>query len=169
MCLGTDILNVHRNSDDIKRLVVLLYIRYSNFFCHFMTWHLGSKWDRVATALRNDYYTSEVKPHVTEISRICRDIESHARLIAQRQINDTGELVQSLNQRVEIGFEQVYCDGLKWKEHLDERLREFKQLLLGQHSHRNVAAMAEHHMYDADLATATCKSALIFLSYAILA
>lgn len=158
MCLGTAILNVHKRSDAIKKLVVLLYIRYSNFFCHFMTWHLGSSWDRIKTTLKNDYYTSEVKPHVTDIVDICKRIESQARLISQSQVQATSDILQTLDDRVKSLYEQTRLHQHILGEHLDQRLQELKELIIGELSHNNVVAMAEHQMYDANVAKATCKS-----------
>lgn len=125
-----------------------------------MTWHLGSSWDRIKTTLRNEYYTSEVRPHVREISKICERIESQARLISQHQLQITSERVQKLGIRFEIVLEQAMSDQRVMADDVDKRLQELKELIIGQCSHNNVAAMAEQQMYDADLANAAGKSLL---------
>lgn len=156
MCLGTAILNVHKTSDTIKKLVVLLYIQYSKFFCHFMTWHLGSSWHRIKTALRNDYCSREVKPHVEEIRDTCRRIESQASLISQQHLQVMSERVLNLGNRFENGLEML-------GEYVDQRLQVWGELILGQCSHNNVAAMADRHMYDDDLADVAGKSHSTYL------
>lgn len=163
MCLSTAISRVHRSSESIKRLVVLLYIRYSKFFCHFMQWHLGSRWERIKASLRNDFYIKEVTPQVADIRNICSRIKDHAQLLSQREAQITGDRVLQLHNQNKLDHEQRIFQGRMMLERLDKhdaKLKELVELIIGYHCHQNAAAMAEHHMYDIDVASARCKCIL---------
>lgn len=158
MCFSTAMLRIHATGD-IKQLVILLYIKYSKFFCHLMTWYLGSHWSRIKTALRNDFYTKEVKQKVMEINDITKRIERQALLISQRQAQISDERHQRMHEAVKSLLEKTEHQD-KTLEHAHEKLDVVVQLLLGQLGHDQIAALAERKMHDADVADAIRECAL---------
>lgn len=94
----------------MKHLVILLYVRYSKFLCHAMTWY-QSKWGRFKAAMDQNYYSREVQDKVNGIKDVVREIEREASLENQGILGETHEAVTHLEHMVaEIRRQNVIAD-----------------------------------------------------------
>ncbi|KAL1854478.1 hypothetical protein Daus18300_011399 [Diaporthe australafricana] len=66
-------------TDRMKKLVILLYVRYAKFLCHAMNWY-HSKWGRFKAAMDQSFYTREIRQKVNEVKDVVKDIEREASL-----------------------------------------------------------------------------------------
>lgn len=99
-------------------------------------------------------------PQVTDIRDICSRIKDHAQLITQRQAKITDERVLQLHNQYKLDHQQRIFQGRMLMERFekqDAKLKELTELIVGYHCHQNIAAMAEHHIYDVDVVSALRK------------
>ena len=79
----------------MKKLVVMLYLKYFRFLCHAMDW-LTSRSKRFKAALNQNFYNRQVEEKVVEIKSIVAKIQQEASLQTQGVIEATHSQVMNL-------------------------------------------------------------------------
>ena len=79
----------------MKKLVVVLYLKYFKFLCHTMDW-LTSRLKRFKAALNQNFYNRQVEERVLEIKSIVTKIQQEASLQTQGVIEATHSQVMNL-------------------------------------------------------------------------
>ncbi|KAG6356460.1 hypothetical protein INS49_015848 [Diaporthe citri] len=129
-------------TDRMKQLVILLYIRYSKFLCHAMTWY-HSRWGRFKAAMDQSYYGREVREKVNRIKDVVKDIEREASLETQGILSQTHETVTHLEHII---------SEIRRQNQIADQNRDLSSLDLSQKLNRIYLAIGE---MGQNLATAT--------------
>lgn len=144
----------------MQALVMQLYIKYLKFFCYCMTW-FRSRWKRVVTSLRNDFYNDEVKTRVDEIKAVVNEIHRQASLETDLRVHEQPtttelramlkELFPNIASRPSQVVEKSYNVVVVNREELQELFR----LEFGRIARQTVLADVETTMYRGEHTQAT--------------
>lgn len=139
----------------MKHLVILLYIRYSKFLCHAMSWY-HSRWGRFKAAMDQSYYGREVREKVNRIKDVVKDIEREASLEAQGILSQTHETVTHLEHIIaEVRRQNQIADQNRDLSNLDlsQKLDRI-YLAIGEMGQNLATATVTRQLYTSQLAIA---------------
>ncbi|KAI7774944.1 hypothetical protein LA080_007643 [Diaporthe eres] len=139
----------------MKHLVILLYIRYSKFLCHAMSWY-HSRWGRFKAAMDQSYYGREVREKVNRIKDVVKDIEREASLETQGILGQTHKTVTHLEHIIaEVRRQNQIADQNRDLSNLDvsQKLDRI-WLAIGEMGHNLAASTVSRQLYNSQLAIA---------------
>lgn len=139
----------------MKHLVILLYIRYSKFLCHAMSWY-HSRWGRFKAAMDQSYYGREVREKVNRIKDVVKDIEREASLETQGILSQTHKTVTHLEHIIaEVRRQNQIADQNRDLSNLDVRQKlDCIWLAIGEMGQNLAASTVTRQLYTSQLAIA---------------
>lgn len=140
------------DSNDMRRLVVELYLEVFELLCHTLSWFM-SKRKRFSAALKMNFFDETVVKLLSKIEKTARTIDREAKHAAESRIRDIHEVVvgdgaHNVNLLRSVGNQSRRDDQARIHDKLDKMEEQLQRLQqLGYISARTLGAVESQQAY----------------------